>query len=335
MRHRTIGGLAATMILVAACGGGSADDEIGAGDGADTEVTVDDDQSDDRADDGDPADADAADTDAADGDEGDQTLDVDASVDGPPWGPDDPIVPGRYGAVHPAGGGGIDCDLAGSEGQGEFWQYVAAACRAALGTGDWPGGPIPAPEATDNPFTACLDADVVAWLQRLEQHFAQHPGQPPELVEPAELPVGGCRTKVYVFGVEAVDGGIEVGLAMENPPPFEFVPPEFRLDGELLSPDVGNGDDEFTPQLIGGPYLIAGPFSGPTLEIEGTNVLGTSTVTIELPPEVLDPAQNQGVDATDDDPDDGTATTDPDSDEGDGGGDADGGSGDAEGDDGG
>ncbi len=277
MRHRTIGATAVVSLAIVASCGSDDEDADGAQDGDVEQTTTDDGSS--------PGGGTAADT--AGAQEQDETQDEIqdddplGDVDGPPWGPDDPIVPGRYGALHPVFTDTLDCSTAADEGEGEFWQFVGAACAAALGAGEWPGGAIPAPPPTDNPYTSCLDEDVVAWLQRLEAHFAVS-GTPPQLVVPTERPADSCRTRIYLFDVRSQGDGVEVDLAMELPNGFDPVLPDVVVSGVAAEATDPVGGDFGVPQLWGSTYVIAGPFGDGSIEIEATNLLGTSTIEVPV-----------------------------------------------------
>jgi hypothetical protein len=142
----------------------------------------------------------------------------DNTVPGPPWGPDDPLIPGQYGALAKSSTAEFDCETIDSQTpDDEFWTTVAAVCRALRGDGTWPAGPLVDPAPADNAFQDCLNAELATVVRALLESTSVHPGQPPQLVlahgsarSPCELLIYETEVSTYPPSENRPTGGVKV-----------------------------------------------------------------------------------------------------------------------------
>ena len=150
----------------------------------------------------------------------------DNTVPGPPWGPDDPLIPAQYGALAKSSTADFECETVDRQTpDDEFWTKVAAVCRALRGDGTWPDGPLVDPAPADNGFQDCLNDELAEVVRKLLDVADADPGQPPRL----ELAQGSARSDC------------EYRTYVEADPPTEISP-----DGVTVTvhvPRLGGNDD--------------------------------------------------------------------------------------------
>jgi hypothetical protein len=173
--HRSIRSLAVVLLLLfGACGGGG-EEEVGPNSSAATGSTT------------------SSSTNGTT-----PTSEDDNTVPGPPWGPDDPLIPGQYGAFAKSSTADFDCETVDrGTPDDEFWTKVAAVCRALRGDGKWPVGPLVDPAPADNGFQDCLNDELAAVVRVLLELSDADPGQPPRLELAQASARSPCEYRIY------------------------------------------------------------------------------------------------------------------------------------------
>jgi hypothetical protein len=117
----------------------------------------------------------------------------------PPWGPDDPPIPGQYAALAAAPGQPPRCAaVADAQPGGDFWATAVAVCRAITAAGPWPAKTtVPRPPTTNNAYETCLDAELSTMLKRALSWHAAHPGRKPKVRFPSRTTTSPCQLRIY------------------------------------------------------------------------------------------------------------------------------------------
>ena len=212
----------------------------------------------------------------------------DDRVPGVPWGPDDPPIPGQYGALAASSDDGLDCELVEQAAPDEdFWSTVLAVCLALRGDGEWPTNGVTEPPEAENEFQDCLNRELATMLRALLDRRAADPGAQPEIAYPPASARSPCELRIYgaaVFEVGASDdhptGGVVVelqvpGLVNGDPDPL------VRVDGQPieLEDDFGGAGDG----LSFGQIHLPAPIEARTATIEVETYFGVLRTTVELP----------------------------------------------------
>jgi hypothetical protein len=212
--------------------------------------------------------------------------DDNSKIDYPQWGPDDPLIPGQYGALAATAGQPPDCDAVEEQkpSDDDFWAAVVAVCRAITGQGDWPARVPPPPEAP-NGFQDCLNGELQVMLTDALDWHDSHPGATPKVVYPKRSAHSACILHIYEANVFPAntenhpEGGVVVEMQVpglngnENPP--------VRIDGMEVPIDQdfgGPGDG-----LSNGEVFLAAPIDEHQATLEIDTPIGTLTTKIDLP----------------------------------------------------
>lgn len=205
-----------------------------------------------------------------------------------PWGPDDPLIPGQYGALSVSSSDDLDCEAVNQNApDNAFWSTVVEVCLALKGEAEWPASGVLDPPPAANEFQDCLNAELATMLRALFDLRDAHPGAQPEVAYPRTAARSPCESSIYnaaPFEVPAdtshAAGGVIVelnvpGLVEGDPPP------EVRVDGEpvLVEDDFDGGDDG----LSFGQIYIPAPIDAHSATIVVDAYFGPVSATVELP----------------------------------------------------
>lgn len=209
------------------------------------------------------------------------------SVPFPPWGPDDPLIPGQYAALSVSSSDELDCDAVDQNApHNAFWSTVVAVCRALKGNAEWPTSGAFDPPLAANEFQDCLNDELATMLRALFAWRDAHPGAEPKVAYPRTSARSPCESRIYNAAVFEVPpdtsrptGGVVVELNV--PGLIEGDPsPVVRVDGEpvVLEDDFDGGDDG----LSFGQIYIPAPIDAHRAAIVVEAYFGPVSTTVEV-----------------------------------------------------
>jgi hypothetical protein len=230
------------------------------------------------------------------------------SVDYMQWGPDDPLIPGQYGALAAATGQPPDCDRVDDQKPNDdaFWSTVVAVCRALTAKGEWPATVPPAPAAS-NKFQDCLNGELSGMMHSALKWHEAHPDAKPKVSYPKASAHSKCLLRIYETNVSAANeqdhpgGGVLVEL---------YVPglnnngndPAVRIDGKAVDIDQGFGGGN--DGLSNGQVFVPAPVKKHQANVEVDTPFGTLSTKVDLPKVDAASSSTTSTDTTD-----GTDTT--------------------------
>lgn len=184
-------------------------------------------------------------------------------VEGVPWGPNDPPIPGQYSALAVTSADELDCESAEQQApDSDFWTTVVAVCRALRDDAPWPSSPSLEPPPAENGYQDCLNRELATMLEALFAWRGEHPGAEPNVAYPPASARSPCTFRVYdsiAFPVSpdpsTPAGGVIVELYVAGLD--EGDAPPVLVDGQSveLREDFSGADDG----LLFGELFIPGP----------------------------------------------------------------------------
>jgi hypothetical protein len=211
-----------------------------------------------------------------------------------PWGPDDPPIPGQYASFAATSVKDLDCRRVEDQAPGgEFWEVALAVCNAIRGDQPWPDRTtVPDPPDPENTYQGCLDAELVAMLQRALRWHADHPEGQPKISYPGPSSTSPCQSRIYEVRVLTVhesedldfghEGKIAVGI-IAPPGPDDQLVATVTVDGQQ-SDESDAEDNGPRGQGVREVVVFLEPAPQPRkATIKVSNGRATMTASVELP----------------------------------------------------
>jgi hypothetical protein len=161
-----------------------------------------------------------------------------------PWGPDDPPIPGQYANFAATSAHELNCGRVEDQAPGgEFWEVALAVCKAIRGDQPWPERTtVPDPPDPENTYQGCLDAELLAMLQRALRWHADHPDGQPKISYPGRSSTSSCQSRIYEVRVLTVRESEDLDLGHEGKIAVGIIaPPGPDPDNELAATVTVNG----------------------------------------------------------------------------------------------
>ena len=116
----------------------------------------------------------------------------------PPWGPDDPPIPGQYTAFAKVSSGELDCAAVQDQKPGGgFWDTALAVCYAIRDDASWPPGTsVPPPPQAEHAYQDCLNAELAAMLADALRWHAANPGRRPVISFAGGSTTSPCQSRI-------------------------------------------------------------------------------------------------------------------------------------------
>jgi hypothetical protein len=152
----------------------------------------------------------------------------------PPWGPDDPPIPGQYAAFAVRSSQDLQCAAIKEEAPDDtFWGIAVRVCNAIRGDDQaWPEGKtVPSPPAGENGYQGCLNTELAAMLRRAVSWHASNPGRRPEIAYPSKSSTP-CQRRLYGVEVLSVSEADDLDLGPGGQTAVRFGVPTGRDDLE-------------------------------------------------------------------------------------------------------
>jgi hypothetical protein len=228
-----------------------------------------------------------------------------------PWGANDPLIPGQYGALTASSAAFMDCEQLRDQAPGDgFWSTAVAVCDALRGAGSWPTKATTTPPPGDNAYQACLNGELAAMLQSALGWHKAHPGAAPNLRFPGASTVSPCRTHLYgkpeataADQDEYPDGGVVVTLSA--PGLGDVSDDDVSVDG--VRGVQSRFDDDENDGLYTGQLFLPAPVAAHTAKVEIQGDVSLLRFTVKVPA-VEATSTTEATDATTDDDTTTTAT---------------------------